>query len=429
MLSVTTEQVSSLSTGISNDITLAVTNLHVITWLFIEDFFISVSNWLSSDNVFLITYFFFRSLIEDVTVNEFCFVISLSLFLWHLVWIDSVVSSVLSHILRELIISNNGNFSTGFLCRSSISLCVSVRQRLREFVLMVFHFVFIKRLIVDFTSYILFIIFCSIVVLSTFECLVCFVLPFTILFLNFFEFLFGFSNSSIEFLLHLSSIGIVLGIIQILNHLLILFDRFLILVLSLEQLHDELALVRQQILKQLSDVDTEMLVDSLACKNRIDVAIERILMQLIVVSSQEDVLIQTEQFTTDVLIAVHNDLLSKTYSSDIVEVLNQTTCHDEELSISVCVVLHAHLVEFAQRLLTLSILSMTIADNYTILKYSSPHVFTSQINSVVLNSHSRIVYQVCKLYELLIKLWNILLVKRCNSITSLQIECIADSKY
>ena len=64
------------------------------------------------------------------------------------------------------------------------------------------------------------------------------------------------------------------------HHLLIFLDRLLILVLSLEQLHDELALVRQQILEQLSDVDTEMLVDSLACKNRIDVAIECILMQL-----------------------------------------------------------------------------------------------------------------------------------------------------
>ena len=172
-----------------------------------------------------------------------------------------------------------------------------------------------------------------------------------------------------------------------------------------------------------------MFVNLVLAEYRVNVAEERVLTEQTVVCSQEDVLFKTIHLTADFGIVVHHQTLSEVDMGDTVEILQQSRCHNEEISRIVCIILHCHLIKTTQRLTVLSVFVAGFADNYTVFIDSSPTLVAAQQDAVFKNLYVRIVNQMSQTNETLIQLADLVLTQRTDNITVLQIEVVVNREY
>ena len=170
-----------------------------------------------------------------------------------------------------------------------------------------------------------------------------------------------------------------------------------------------------------------MLVDSILTEDWINVTIESLRVDVHILKREENVLIQTIKSSANVRIAIQSNLLSEVQVGNVVEVLVQNCCTDEEVSV-IRLITHTEFIQVTDALSVLDVLIITVSQNNTIFIDSSPHILAVQINLVFVNLHVRLSNQTAQLNERFIQLRHVLLVERAYSVTVLQIVTLVGNR-
>ena len=144
-----------------------------------------------------------------------------------------------------------------------------------------------------------------------------------------------------------------------------------------------------------------MLVDGILTEDWIHVTIESLGVDVHILKRKEDVLVQTIQSSANVRIAVQSNLLSEVQVGNVVEVLIQDCCTDEEVSV-IRLITHTEFIQVADALSVLDVLIVTVSQNNAVFVYSCPHILAVQVNLVFINLHVRLSNQTAQLNERLI---------------------------